>query len=95
MMAQLNRKIPDSILMNNIVYFDAYRTKIGNIRGTLYKCDEINYAKILTYGNTIPLFTRCEYAPEIEHRAIFVADKLIKEDSLLYNTFINTRKQFN
>ena len=95
MTLRLNRKIPGDVLMDNIVFFDNYRMKIGNTKGMLFKCDEINYDKILSYGNTVPLITRCEYAPEIEHKAIFVADKLIKEDSLLYNIFINSRKQFS
>lgn len=84
---KLNHKIPWDILNQNVTFFDAYRLKYKGQRGMLYKCESVNQIPILSYGNTIMLQVGPQYAPEIRHNAVFVADRVIKEGMEIYELF--------
>lgn len=90
-MNKLKRKIPTDVLFQCISFFDSYRMRYGGELGTLFKCDKINDHIVLSYGNTISLKVRPQYAPEIVHSAIFVCDRLIKPEMELYDYFKRCR----
>lgn len=90
-MNRLNRKIPQSVLYDNIDFFNSYRIKYLGVQGTVYVCDATNKDEILAYGNTVLLIVSPQYAPEIKHRSVFVTDSLIRPDQDIYDVFKKCR----
>ena len=90
-MSKLNRKIPVDVLYSSIDFFDAYRMKWEGQMGTLFKGTKVNKHVVLQYGNTITLGVSPEYAPEIKHAAVFVADRLYKPGMDGYDYFKRCR----
>lgn len=92
MRSKMNLRIPADVLYNNISFFNTYRMKFCGQMGTVYVCDHINEHVTLTYGNTVLLVVRPEYAPEIKRGAVFVTDRIIKpEMGQLYDIFKRCR----
>ena len=77
------RKIPFSILVKHVSYFDFYRiTPPGvTVRGYMYKTDKITEearAALEQYNNVKIYITSSQFAPEIKYYGVFVGDKCFK-----------------
>lgn len=92
-MDKSKHKIPWSKLFNNADFFSSYDAIYHGERGTMFKCSTVEWDEILQWGNTVCLIIGCEYAPEIKHETVFVADRVIKPNSALYEIFKNCRKK--
>lgn len=92
-MNKQKHKIPWDIAFDNMGFFASYDVTFHGEKGVMFKCDKANYDEILAWGNTVRVgHISPEYAPEIRHDAIFIADRIIKPQSALYNLFQNCRK---
>lgn len=92
MMNKAKHKIPWAILFNHIEFFDSYDTVIRGEAGTLFKCDTVDWAEILKWGNTTRVTVACEYAPEIRHESVFVSNRNIRPASALYDLYQKSRE---
>lgn len=67
---------------NRFRYYEFFRCTLDGVRGTLYKVSgtlsDDDKSWLLGWRNVRLYITRAQYAPEVKHNAVFIADKIFR-----------------